>query len=257
MIVAFSTAWRCGYFRLNQPGKNIPSRIALQGFLFFLILQLLSPFIFSILSFAIPFSSEKSGEFRALMGLAVIYFIGLCMVMFYHFYKNNLRFLFRSNHFLKDCLLGFVTWLIVCPLIVFFSQWITYLLGEVGGFQLEDQIAVKQIREVRQYPKLFYATLFTVLLFVPLLEEFIFRGFLQSAISNYVNRYYAILLTAIIFSLFHFSVSQGINNLNILSALFLLSLFLGFLRERQGSLVAPIVLHIVFNTVSVSLIFLT
>ncbi|GAF76601.1 unnamed protein product, partial [marine sediment metagenome] len=67
----------------------------------------------------------------------------------------------------------------------------------------------------------------------------------------------AILLSSFFFAAFHFSILQKWSNVTILVTLFVLSIFLGLLYERQKSLLSPIVLHSTFNFFSVlNLLFL-
>jgi membrane protease YdiL (CAAX protease family) len=89
---------------------------------------------------------------------------------------------------------------------------------------------------------------------VPVLEELLFRGFLQGAFRRFFSVRTAILFSSFIFALFHFSLGQGVNNMTILVSLFILSLFLGFLKERQGNLWGSIAMHMTFNAISVAMI---
>lgn len=122
---------------------------------------------------------------------------------------------------------------------------------------LEDQTAVAHMKTSLQYPELFIPTLLAVIFLVPVLEETLFRGFLQTALAQKVGAMKAIIITAALFALFHFSEGQGVNNINILVTLFVFALFLGFVRERQGNLWPSIALHAFFNAISVLMIFLT
>jgi membrane protease YdiL (CAAX protease family) len=54
----------------------------------------------------------------------------------------------------------------------------------------------------------------------------------------------AIIVTAVLFAAVHFPQPQSIP------AIFLLALGLGYAYERTGSLVAPIVMHMIFNAVN-------
>ena len=59
------------------------------------------------------------------------------------------------------------------------------------------------------------------------------------------------MIASLIFAAFHFSTSQGLNNIELLVSLFVLSCFLGFLYERQESLLASMALHATFNAISI------
>ncbi len=154
---------------------------------------------------------------------------------------------------LQDLLTGALTWPISYPFVVVIGQVVALVL--VSVFHQKpfhtDQVAVKYLKATMSNPFLFAVTVMLIVLVVPLLEEILFRGFLQTWIKQHLGTLYAILITSIIFSLFHFSVSQGLDNVELLLSLFLLSCFLGFLRERQHSLYASIGLHATFNAVTV------
>ena len=123
------------------------------------------------------------------------------------------------------------------------------------GFEMEDQMAVKQIKSVQEYPWLFAVNLFAISFVVPFIEELLFRGYLQESLLKKFSAMKSIALTALLFSLFHFSPSQGINNILILTSLFLLACLLGYLKERQRSLLPCIALHSTFNAISLVQIF--
>ncbi|MBH8598001.1 CPBP family intramembrane metalloprotease [Thermoactinomyces sp. CICC 10523] len=78
----------------------------------------------------------------------------------------------------------------------------------------------------------------------PLAEEIFFRGLLQSCIGKAIGAWGGLFLSAGIFALFHLDVTLFVP-------LFLLGLILGGLRQWTGQLWAPILFHILNNTVSV------
>jgi membrane protease YdiL (CAAX protease family) len=106
-----------------------------------------------------------------------------------------------------------------------------------------------------EFPWLFWSSVILIVTLVPFLEEVLFRGFLQTWLRRVVGVSGAIWLTALTFALFHFSTSQGADNVELISSLFVLGCFLSFLRERQRSLWAPIGLHAAFNAISILMIY--
>jgi uncharacterized protein len=99
-------------------------------------------------------------------------------------------------------------------------------------------------------PVYFIIALVTVIVFAPIIEELLFRAFLQQWLKKFVSRKNAIVLTAICFALFHFSLRQEWHNLSILSAIFVFSCFLSLSYEKEQSLLSPIALHATFNAFS-------
>jgi len=76
----------------------------------------------------------------------------------------------------------------------------------------------------------------------PVAEELFFRGIVQSFLRQYLGgRWRPILIGAAFFGAAHYLQPQVVLPLAALGAI------LGFLYERRGSLVAPIVLHMLFN----------
>lgn len=152
--------------------------------------------------------------------------------------------------------LGAVIWLVASPWVVVvghFTSWIVYIL--TGQFGM-NQVAVRQLLLLKPYPLLLTVQLVALITLIPLWEELLFRGFLQSWLRNHLSRCWAIGVTSIFFAGSHFSLSQGFGNIEIFVSLFTLSCFLGFLFERQRTLWASIGLHGTFNGISSMMILL-
>jgi len=152
---------------------------------------------------------------------------------------------------LQDFLMGSYAWLISFPTVIVIGQLVSLMILSKFPDSHIDQVAVKFLKSTMQYPFLFTLTAFLLVAVVPAIEEFLFRGFLQTWLKQYFNVNIAIIVTSLIFSSFHFSYSQGLSNIELLTSLFVLSCFLGFLYERQQSILASIGLHSTFNLISV------
>ncbi len=93
----------------------------------------------------------------------------------------------------------------------------------------------------------------------PIAEELLWRGGLQSALLRASQElgpprpWLAIGITSALFALVHLSVAP----VHALPMLFVLSLVLGFVRERTGSLLAPIVVHALFNMANLAALLLS
>ncbi len=80
------------------------------------------------------------------------------------------------------------------------------------------------------------------LVVAPIAEECFFRGLLQTTLRNVLKKpWLAVAITAMLFGAAHSQQPQVIPTLAVLG------LILGISYERSGSLVAPIVLHALFN----------
>ena len=81
-----------------------------------------------------------------------------------------------------------------------------------------------------------------LVVFAPVVEEFVFRGVLLKAFAAHLRFGWANVVQAALFSLMHMDLRAA-------PGLFLLALTAGWLGRRSGGLLAPMVLHAVFNIV--------
>ena len=81
---------------------------------------------------------------------------------------------------------------------------------------------------------------------IPLAEEMMFRGILYKRYRERQDFWYSALCSAILFSFMHTNMTQMIYT-------FLLGLMLAYVYEKFGSFCAPLILHILMNTVSLVL----
>lgn len=143
-------------------------------------------------------------------------------------------------------------WFIAFPLVVFVNQSLDWILTNLFHIQqMPEQLAVQFLKMTFGSPLLLILAIVSIIVLAPLVEEILFRGFLQSFIRQHLGSKQAIVITSVLFALFHYSSEQGIANLTIVVSLFVFSLFLGLLYEKRGSLAAPIALHSLFNAVNV------
>lgn len=258
--LATNIAFRRNYFTF--PIKTTPpALISLQDTVQVFTLFIFSQFILIplILFKIVALEKEKIMSNTELLGwlnLLAILIVGSVLGIFFFFKRKKMKPLFTSNHPSFDIGLGIASWLVAFPSAMFISQILVFILTDLFGFTLVDQTAVINVKESLKYPALFSASMFAVTLIVPVLEEIIFRGYLQTSLTKYVGAFRAIVLSSALFASFHFAANQGINNFNIVGTLFILSLFLGFLRERQGNLLPSIALHATFNGLSLLMLLL-
>lgn len=139
--------------------------------------------------------------------------------------------------------------LAVYPLI-FLGLWLTLFLGrlmEGPGFSLAEHQSLQLLMTTDSLLIRLLVAMFAVFI-VPVFEELLFRGFLQSSISGWTeNPWLAIVGTSLLFTILH-PVQHQIS-------LFFLSCALGYAYERSGSLFRPIMMHAFFNGTSVALSF--
>lgn len=256
-ILGFAIANSFGFFvPLSKiPLHTISWKDTFQVFFVFLLLQFFLLPLFLLLGIDKKAYSLSNVEAMGWLNItSILLLAGLLMLFLLCFKRGPLFKLFYSKQPALDVLLGCLTWGIAFPSVLVYSLFMQIILGDYFGFSLVDQLAVRQMKGILPYKELFYATTLMVVVLIPMIEEVLFRGFLQSSLRGYLSSWSAIIICSLIFALFHFSLSQGMNNFNILGSLFFLSLFLGFLKERQGNLLAPIAMHATFNGISVVMV---
>lgn len=149
-----------------------------------------------------------------------------------------------------DIGIGALTWLIAFPPVAAIGEFLDLLIYSFLGVQSYEQVAVRYLKRSITSIEAMIIPLLTILIAAPIIEEFLFRGCLQTYLKQKMGIKAAIALSSLCFALFHFAPSQGIGNISLLVSLFIFALFLGFIYERQASLFASISLHVTFNTLS-------
>lgn len=256
-------AYRWGFFTLSRTSNAVsinflPTLGALGIFLF--IQMFIAPFIiylFFFFFYGVNLLNSHQENYYAGAIFPIVNDLLLIPIFgsYCFFLRNEVSSFFRKGSYFKDFLFGAVTWFIAIPIASFVSNLIEFGISFLREKPTE-QIVVHYLKETLINPGLFLALAFFIIFVTPLLEELLFRGFIQNFLKSFLGMRWAIIFTSILFSLFHYSSSQSLDNLIILAVLFILSCFLGFIYERQQSLLAPMGLHSMFNAVTITTIFL-
>ncbi|MFZ0565203.1 MAG: type II CAAX endopeptidase family protein [Chlamydiales bacterium] len=255
-LIVYAIAKRGGFFRLPPPTRFHPVTFfhAFGAFLVYLILGLFLSQLFLLLTQKQVLGVLLKGWLQ-LLSLACIF---IALIIYCSLINSKVsRVIFwgekqrSAKRFFKGLAMGLLAYLVSYP-VVLLVQLIAGLISEYVWGKIEvEQVAVEQLKKTLHRPALFVSMVFFVVVLVPFMEELLFRGFLQSFLKRYLKRGWAILLTAFLFALVHFAPSQGAGNFQLILSLFALSLFLGFIYEREQCLWAPLALHMTFNGLSV------
>lgn len=167
--------------------------------------------------------------------------------------KETLRMIWKNSQtsYFSDIGYGILGWIISFPvatLLMYLAEKMNYLFF---GTKATEQAAIHYLRMVAKSPGLLTIALISNIILAPLIEEFVFRGFLQTYLKQKLKFKWALIISSFVFAILHFSFSHGLENFPLLLSLFSLSLVLGFLYEKQQSLVSPITLHMTFNLITV------
>jgi membrane protease YdiL (CAAX protease family) len=189
-------------------------------------------------------------EFTVYMVISYIEIV-LCLVMLYVAHSTFARglkgFGLSAKTIVKDFFAGVVNFIAVYPLVVA-SLMVVMIAGQLAKGEDFEMMTNEGLTAIIDTPYL----ILKILLFgsfgvvVPIFEEMLFRGMLQSMIRKHLNSpWAAILLSSVIFALMHPYWMH-------LPALFVLSLGMGYAYERSGSLVRPVFVHAIFNIASIT-----
>ncbi|NGX58460.1 MAG: hypothetical protein K940chlam3_01367 [Chlamydiae bacterium] len=273
VAVATLIAWQLGFFRIpyrqEENEVTVVSTFGIFG-LYFFVQMVLVPFFFYIGWFIL--NGEESLNFYGHVENKEIGWLSLAMMLsttlFLLVYSlvlgpgirktvwNSGSHGFRGK--VKSGIIGVLTWLITYPWVLIIGQLVAIVMVIYYGESPPetDQSIVKHLKDVFSDKTLFFMTIASVTIGIPISEELLFRGFFQNLLKKVTSVFWSVVISSVFFSFLHFSTGQGLANWHIVLALFVISCFLGYVYERQKNLWAPIALHITVNSVSTAILFL-
>jgi membrane protease YdiL (CAAX protease family) len=150
---------------------------------------------------------------------------------------------------LRSMLLGAITAAMLAPAVIALNYGATWLFQQLGFDTQEHPLTTAGQQGL--LPVEWALLAFVVMVAAPLREELLFRGVIQRAFTEGgLGGHVAVFGTALIFGAVHaFAWPTPI-------ALFVLGVGLGYLALRTRSLVAPVLVHSLFNGVSFALLLL-
>jgi membrane protease YdiL (CAAX protease family) len=165
--------------------------------------------------------------FNELFFLVVLMYLGM-------YFKEEIN-LFKTTKII-DSIIKFI---IFIPLLFLISFIVQYVLPEY-----KQQEIVLNFKSSLFEDKVI---LIHVLVIAPIVEEVIFRGYMYRILKSRIPIIFAMIISSTLFSLIHFNVLSYI-------LLFVLSIFLTYIYERDGSIICPIIIHSLFNLMMSTLI---
>jgi len=137
---------------------------------------------------------------------------------------------------------GLVSTLKVWPLLVLFSILSQSLLPDYP-----QQDIIRKLKEgegPNVYEMFWFAGLFS-----PIVEELIFRGLLYPMLKKHIGVFWGCALSSLLFSYIH-------DNVLSFALLFLFSVYLTMVYERNNNLIIPIACHAFFNIFMLTLLWI-
>jgi hypothetical protein len=188
-------------------------------------------------------ASAASNPMVILWGLVLAAVVQLALMWIYlrRSERSRLLGLDTFGHMPTLRALGLALALIVTAMIFNFV-YATYLIPGIG---MQEEMA-KMLAAIPRTPVNIAAGFFAIAIAAPLVEELLFRGLLQNALAKRMPIWGAIILSSLIFAAVHLQPYA-------IPGLMSLSIAFGYLYHRTGSLRMNILLHMVNNTVALSL----
>lgn len=106
---------------------------------------------------------------------------------------------------------------------------------------------VQVAKGFKENPMLFQ--ILTLCIAAPLVEEVVFRGMMYGRLKEYMEEIAAAIVSAVIFGIYHGNLTQGVYAL-------LLGVLLCLVKEKCGSMAAPVLLHMSCNTAALVMMYL-
>jgi len=167
-----------------------------------------------------------------------------------HFARQLKGFGLNIRTTIKDFFMGFVNLLATWPLMMAAITMTMFVAELIWGsdYQMQQHQQLEMISEYTQLP-LRIMIVFVAVIIAPLLEEMLFRGFVQTTIRSFFNirnsAWPAIAASSVFFAIMHEDPGHW-------PALFILGVCLGYSYEKSGSLLRPIFIHLFFNAYSIA-----
>jgi len=204
---------------------------------FFFMGQLFVPILVMLLPIPRPIVNVRLQALSVLVSymmvatgaLLVLYF---SLKRFFPLPENWFRFKLQDRWFLW----GFGGYCAALPIVVLVSLVNQQLWRGQGGSNPLLQLALESQDTVAL--GLFF---FTAAIAAPIFEELLFRGFLLPSLTRYVPVWGSILLSSLLFAIAHLSLSE-------ILPLTALGIVLGVVYTRSRNLLAPMLLHSLWNS---------
>jgi len=190
-------------------------------------------------------TAERSVEFGHLVSGAVIYgsiLLFLVGLMIYRNISPSRVFGWQECGFGAALGRGLLYLAAAYPLLMLVQAMV---FGATDG-ELSPQEVVQFLQDA-EAPRDRFAVVVLAVAVAPVAEEMIFRGYLYAVGKRYLGTVLSLVLSSLLFAVLHGHAAS-------IPALFTLAMCLGLAYEKSGSLIVPMIMHAVFNAISVGAI---
>lgn len=173
-------------------------------------------------------------------GIVILYFVT-------RKYKERLEALgLKLSSFFKNILSGITGYIFIIPGL-FVTLVVSIYFLNLLGYTPPVQPVFEAFMEEERSSMLLFLTIF-VSIFGPIIEEMFFRGFMYTAVKKRFGILIGALVSSSIFSILHTNIAGFLPIMT-------LGMLLVYLYEKTGSLVAPITVHIIHNSIIITFVF--
>lgn len=179
-----------------------------------------------------------SGSVKAAFSLVILEAVGSFFLIRYYLRKYHAGW--QSVGWRRFNVLKTAFWVVVVPIAFLLLVSLALFLAQhyIPGFNAEQPQTNEFIQNTA--PNLQIYSVLAIIIFPPILEETVFRGFLFPALSKRYGLVFGAIVSSAFFGLAHL---QG----NVTVYTFVLGLLLCFLYRRTGSIIPGMVLHMANN----------
>lgn len=262
-VVMGAIIWKWRLFEVPQGQVSDSGKLALMtpliGFLLFVGACAFVPgWTLKIIDYADTHGysafSQRERESSAQLAALIVSFILLLGFSRIHPQAVRSR-IWGENRCLGSFLRGLWYCLLAYPIVMTLVQGCHLVVDWFGVQPIHEQVALSQLKDMQNYPWLFWSFAAAIVTVVPVVEEFLFRGLLQNYLGNFCGAKLSILITSLLFAFFHYSALQGSTNIELMIGLFIYSYFIGLFYMRERSLWTPIAMHATFNALTIFIMF--
>lgn len=167
------------------------------------------------------------------------------------------RMTLPKTSLLRDALMGLSLFIVSLPFLWFLQTSLEGILTSYFDYEIPKQFVIEFLRQIKENKVWMVFYFFLICILIPTYEEFLYRANIQTWLKNRLPPFWAIFLTSVFFGFSHFFTIDTIaGKIIVITTTFVASMYLGFIYERQRSIIASITYHSLMNALNFVLILL-